>query len=225
MSTMKVEQESSGTTRRVAVIGDLVGSRRSADRQRLHDVFTAQLDQVRTRVPAISPLQITVGDECQGVFATLGDALRATILLQVSMRAAGADLRFGIGRGEIHTLDAARGIVDGSAYWNARAAIEATEKRAQSARTRTARVTVHVDPDDPDAPTASAVQAALDCLDFMVGSLSDSSLLILEGLMDDRTQDDIAAEVGISPSAVSQRVLNHGLGVITSVAERLGEQP
>lgn len=207
------------------MIGDLVGSRRAADRQHLHDLFADRLGALRERVPSVSPLQITVGDECQGVFSTLGDALLAVMLLQVSMRASGADLRFGIGRGEVRSLDAARGIVDGSAYWNARAAIEQTEKRARSARTRWARITIQVDPDSPDAATDSATQSALDCLDFMIGSLSESSLAILEGLMNDRTQEDLADEVGISPSAVSQRVVNHGLGVITSVTTRLRVLP
>lgn len=43
--------------------------------------------------------------------------------------------------------------------------------------------------------------------------------------MDGRTQQEIAASLGISPSAVSQQVRNNGLGVALEVIQSLGGLP
>ena len=56
------------------LIGDLVGSRRAADRSRLHERVTETLAEVNaTFAPAVA-LAITVGDEFQGTFADVGTA-------------------------------------------------------------------------------------------------------------------------------------------------------
>ncbi len=206
---------------RVALIGDIVESRRSRDRKALHTRLDAVLEHVNGEGPVVDPAVITLGDEFQGVYATLGDALRASFRIRLLLHP--VDVRFGVGRGDITVLDRDRGIHDGPAYWNARDAIEKAKHRASRAQTRTSR-TAYVSPDDPPG-RADAVQAALDCLDFMIGSLSDTSRTILGGLMEGRTQLSIATDVGISPSAVSQQVRNNGLGVAVEVMESLGRQP
>src|SRR3954447_7463741 len=183
----------------VALIGDIVESRTHRQRQALHDAFEAAIARANTEVPVDDAAVITVGDEFQGVYPTLGAALRASCIVRAELHPL-ADIRFGLGRGEVATLDAARGIHDGPAYWAAREAIETAEDRARRAQTRTSR-TAYVAPDDPPAPV-SAVRAALDCLDFMVGSMSTTSRQILGGLMNGLAQHDVAERVGISPSAV-----------------------
>lgn len=206
----------------VALIGDIVESRTHRDRQALHDAFQAAIAHMNTDVPVDDPAVITVGDEFQGVYPTLGAALRASFVVRAELHPL-ADVRFGLGRGEVTTLDPTRGIHDGPAYWAAREAIETAEARAQRAQTRTSR-TAYVAPDEPESIVA-AVRAALDCLDFMVGSMSTTSRAILGGLMHGLAQHDVADRVGISPSAVSQRVRRDGIGVALEAMATLGELP
>ncbi|MHA3837560.1 SatD family protein [Terrabacter sp. AAH1] len=206
----------------VALIGDIVESRTHRDRQGLHDAVEAALARANADVPVDDPAVITLGDEFQGVYPTLGDALRASFLVRAELHGT-ADVRFGLGRGAVSTLDPVRGIHDGPAYWAARDAIVLAEEKAGRARTRTSR-TAYLAPDEPPEQVA-AVQAALDCLDFMVGSLSTTSRQILGGLMQGRAQHDLAAAVGISPSAVSQRVRRDGIGVALEAMTTLGGLP
>jgi hypothetical protein len=213
--------EKKATPSRVALIGDIVGSRTSSDRQALHDHLERVLTTVNDDGPVHDPAVITLGDEFQGIYDTLGDALRASFRIRFLLQP--VDVRFGVGRGSVTTLDTGRGIHDGPAYWNARDAIEKAAHRAERAQTRTSR-TAYVSPEDPPGH-AEAVQAALDCLDFMIGSMSDTSRSVLGGLMEGRTQQEIATRHGISPSAVSQQVRNNGLGVALEVMQTLGGLP
>ena len=193
----------------VVLIGDVVASRRAPDRLALHDTLVRVIEHVNGDVTTLDPLVVTVGDEFQGRFATL---------------APDVDVRFGLGRGATQTLDARHGIHDGPAYWAARAAIERTKERASRAQTRTARTTY--EPPEKDAlGVGVAVQSALDCLDLVVGSLSTQSTTILGGLMDGRTQHEIAADLAVSPSAVSQRVRRDGLGVAVDTMASLSRMP
>ncbi|WP_256793803.1 SatD family protein [Terrabacter sp. Ter38] len=206
----------------VALIGDIVESRTHRERQALHDAFEAAVARANAEVPIDDPAVITVGDEFQGVYPTLGAALRASFVVRSELFPR-ADVRFGLGRGAVTTLDPVRGIHDGPAYWAAREAITAAEDRAQHAQTRTSR-TAYVAPDEP-AETVAALRAALDCLDFMVGSMSTTSREILGGLMHGHAQHDVADRVGISPSAVSQRVRRDGIGVALEAMTTLGGLP
>ena len=202
----------------VALIGDIVRSRTRADRQALHDEVSLALAEANTAVVGQDPLVITVGDEFQGVYPTLGQALHACFLVRGALHPR-TDVRFGLGRGAVTTLDPVRGIHDGPAYWAARDAIVTAEERAGKAQTRTSR-TAYVGPDDEPA-TVAAVQSALDCLDFMIGSMSTTSREILGGLMSGHTQHDLADRLAISPSAVSQRVRRDGIGVALEAMQRL----
>lgn len=216
----KVKQDASW----VALIGDIVGSRRARDRQGLHDAIEAALVVVNREVPPLDPAVIVRGggDEFQGLYPTLGDALRASFIARAELSPT-ADVRFGLGRGAVQSLDAARGIHDGPAWWAARDAIERTESRADTSRTRTARTGFASEVDDP--AHVAAVQAALDGLDFVLGSLTEPANAILRGLLRGATQLEMAEQLGVSPSAVSQRVRNDGIGVALDVMTTLGELP
>ncbi|HET8986965.1 MAG TPA: SatD family protein [Humibacillus sp.] len=213
-----VEQQASS----MALIGDIVRSRTRGDRQALHDELSRALAEANSTVASQDPLVITVGDEFQGVYATLGQALHASSVVRAALHPR-TDVRFGLGRGAVITLDAARGIHDGPAYWAARDAIVTAEERAGKAQTRTSR-TAYVGLDD-EAATVAAVQSALDCLDFMVGSMSTTSREILGGLMSGHTQHDLAVRLGVSASAVSQRVRRDGIGVALESMQRLWSLP
>ena len=208
-------------TARVALIGDIVESRRTGDRQALHDTVTMVLASVNADHPVLDPVVITLGDEFQGVYATLGDALTAAFHIRAGLRP--HDVRFGLGRGDIQALDRERGIHDGPAYWAARDAIVEAQRLAGKAALRTTRTVYHSPQDEP--ALVAAVNAALTALDHILGSLSPVSWRILGGRLEGLTQKDIAAREGITPSAVSQRVRSDGIGVAMETMRMLGELP
>lgn len=197
----------------VVVIGDVVASRSAADRRALHDRLTSALDAANRRWG--SDLRITVGDEYQGAFATLGAATAAVLELRVALRPE-HDLRHGIGRGATRILDPATGVQDGPGWWAARAAIDTVHDLAERPATRSARTAYGVAGDVDEDP--AAVRAALLARDELVGRLDGRSLSVLRGLLGARTQRDIALEEGVSESAVSQRVRRDGLGVVLQMS-------
>lgn len=199
------------------VIGDLVGSRRSTDRARLHARLGQVLAEVNEQLAPLTPLRVTVGDEYQGVLATLGDALRATLLLRVALLPE-VDVRHGIGSGEVTVLAEEPRVEDGPGWWSARDAIVAVAEAEQRPGTRSLRTAY----DDPDGQ-AGAVNAALTLRDAMVGGLSDRSLSVLRGLLAGQTQRDIATCLGVSASAVSQRVRGDALAAIVAAHDLMGE--
>jgi SatD family (SatD) len=209
------------------LIGDLIGSRVAADRHALHARFEGALDEVNALFEPPTPMRMQVGDEYQGVFATLGDALSASLLVRLALRPDG-DIRHGIGRGEVQVLGTSPRVEDGPGWWAARAAIERVEQAESRAATRTLRTAYVADVSD----TASArttdealVNASLLLRDELVTGLSDRSLSVLRGLLAGQTQRDLAEELGISPSAVSQRVRADGLGTILAAHELMGGLP
>ena len=109
-----------------ALIGDLVASRNAPDRRRVHARLVEVLDAVNETARPLSPLRITVGDEYQGLFATVGDAVAASLVLRVSLLPV-VDVRHGIGWGVAETLSTSPLVEDGPAWWAARDAIEAAE--------------------------------------------------------------------------------------------------
>ncbi|KNX36778.1 SatD family protein [Luteipulveratus halotolerans] len=198
------------------LIGDLVRSRASADRAALHRRLVAALSDLEID-GTIEPAAVTFADELQGRYTTVGAAVHAALLIRLALLPE-ADVRFGIGRGTVTTLDTDRRTQDGPGWWSARAAIEATEAGERRAGLRLVRTTYSPYDDDPAAP---AVNAALACRDHLMGSLDERSLRILRGLMTGQTKTALADAEGISASAVSQRAVRDGLDTIVLASDWL----
>ena len=200
------------------LIGDVVGSRTFPDRRRLHRRLTEALQTVATS--ATEPPAVTVGDEFQGTFRSVGHAIDAALTLRLAL-APDIDVRFGIGWGAVTKLDAGAGIQDGPGWWAAREAIEwtaATQQQPGLTHVRTAFRNGVGDGADPHA-----VNAALMCRDHLLGSLDERSLRILAGLRAGRSKKELAMAEGISASAVSQRAGGAGLDLILAAADELRE--
>jgi hypothetical protein len=223
------------STSRCVLIGDIVDSRGAADRAALHRSVEAALLVVEDAVPSLAGLRVTVGDEFQGSYATLGDAVDAALRVRLALLP-DVDTRIGIGRGPVATLDAERGIEDGPGWWAARSAVDAAEEAATRPATRHLRTVYRVAPEHLetaeadaaglDAATVDAVNAAMLCRDHLVGSCSDRSIRLLRGLMQpNTTQGELATLEGISPSAVSQRVRADGLGAVLAAHDLLRALP
>ncbi len=200
------------------LLGDVVGSRRATDRLGLH----RRLEQVLEQGNQVfgTDLRITVGDEYQGHCDSLGTALALTWWLRVQLLPE-IDVRHGIGVGETHALT---GIVeDGPGWWAARAAIEAVGADAERPRSRTRRDRVVLDEHSASVAPAVlvAVDAALAGRDELTARLDARDLSVVRGLLDERTQSDLAESLGISASAVSQRIRHQGIGVLVEMGAGL----
>jgi SatD family (SatD) len=211
MPRVKVEASSDA---RATLIGDVVGSRRVADRSAAHRELNRALADVAA--DAIDPPAFTVGDEFQGSYPTVGSAIEAALSLRLAM-APGIDIRFGIGWGAVMVLDERAGIQDGPGWWAAREAIEWTA----SAQRQPGLALVRTSFRGNDRDDVDAINAGLMCRDHLIGSLDDRSLRILKGLLSNHTKKDIAAAEGISPSAVSQRTGRDGLDLILQASQYL----
>jgi hypothetical protein len=206
------------TSSRAMLIGDVVGSRAAADRRALHRNLTRALETIASN--AVDAPAFTVGDEFQGSYASVGDAIAAALALRLAV-APDVDVRFGIGWGGATMLDPDTGIQDGPGWWAAREAIEwtaAAQKQAGLALVRTSYRTT-----DAAAPVADPINAALMCRDHLLGSLDERSIRILRGLVNNRSKRELAADEGISASAVSQRAARDGLDLIVAASQRLSE--
>lgn len=207
----------SGMAQVVALIGDLVGSRRSGDRRAVHDALTTAIATVNDELEPVTPLRITVGDEYQGCFAGLGDGVRAALRMRLLL-APLVDARHGLGWGEVRVLSRRPRVEDGSAWWAARDAIEEAAHLATKAGSRSVRTAFRLpreaDPLPPyDDTLAAAVNAALQLRDELVAGLDESGRTVLRGLLEGRTQRQVADDLGVTSSAVSQRV-RRGIGAV-----------
>ena len=198
----------------VTVIGDLVGSRRSAVRVAGHSRFEQASEAINAEFAPVVPLRIGLGDEFQGIFTTLGAAISATLRLRMALLP-DVDVRQGIGWGRVVVLAAEPRVEDGPGWWAARAAIETVEAHERKAALRAVR-TAYVAADGEAGPDPVLVNATLMSRDVVVSGLSERSMSVLDGLMRGRRQQDIADDLGISPSAVSQRVRAEGLAVVVA---------
>lgn len=199
-----------------AVIGDLVGSREQPSRARTQEQLLAALAEVNDRISAVQPLEPTIGDELQGVYANLHDALYATALVRLALPES-MDCRFGIGVGHLEIVGtSAYGLTqDGPAWWSAREAIDTTKAKRRhfpGLRTRIVR---------PDQEKGDVVNAYLLCRDTIISDFDARQRRIALGVLDGKTLATIAEDEGISTSAVSQR---HRAG-ISVLVESISEVP
>lgn len=207
---------------RVTVIGDVVGSRRAADRRGTQRQLQHGLAAVNADADTDDPLAVTVADEFQGSYSRLGDALHAVARLRAEL-SPGVDVRFGIGRGPVEVIDEQAGTQDGPGWWAARAAIDAV-REAQGRTGWDAARTSYAE-HDPDPGRVAAVRAALVCQDVVLGSLDETGWTIVRGLMAGRTQAEIAEELGVTRQAVQQRRKHGHLPMLLDSITRLRELP
>lgn len=188
----------------VAVIGDIVGSRRQASRGEAQGHLIHALERANALVPAEQAMAPTIGDEFQGVHLNLAQSLRAALIVRLALPA-GMDVRVGIGHGTLEVMGtSAWGLTqDGPAWWAARDAI--VEAKAAERRHRGLRTWVH---------EGGTVNAYLLARDHLVSGFDDRQRRILLGLIEGQSQRQIAEAEGVSPSAISQTIRRQGLTAI-----------
>lgn len=200
------------------LIGDVVASRSAPDRRRLHHDLESVLAEVTTRTDPVHPLRVTVGDEFQGAWLHRGQAIHAALLLRLALLP--VEVRLGLGHGDVAALSEDGTVQDGPGWWLAREAI--TGAKAGEPATRGERPVVRTRWRE-DSPLGPVLDATLRHRDIVLGGLDERSLRILRGLLDGRSQAAIAADEGVSPTAVSRRVHRDGLDLLVDLDRQLGD--
>lgn len=203
----------------VALVGDLVGSR-GRRREHVHEAVLAAIKRINDQVPPVDPLRVTVGDEIQGVYRSLGDALHAASLLNDELFGT-ADMRFGLGGGDIRIIDEDRGIQDGNAWWLAREAINFVEELSHQAGYAGVRTAIR----DERPNRLPAADALARLVDVHRASLREGARRSLIGLLRGLDNADVARAEEISPSANTQRVKNNDLRALADAMLALHTLP
>lgn len=190
-----------------AVVIDLVKSRSHPDRRELQRQVVDALDRVNAAVPPRIGLAPTYSDEFQGLYDNARAAIHATYLVRLHLPE-GADCRFGIGVGQSTVVEERDGtsILDGSAWWSARSAIETAKSRENGDEpwARTWFEIAESDKGAPGVPDEAITNAYLLCRDELLASLTPTARRALRGRLLGQTQGQIAEQLGITQSAVSR---------------------
>jgi len=210
----------------IAVIADIVGSRRLHDRAEAQQAFDETIARVEREHPlAEQPLRPTVGDEQQGVYGTLDAALTGILLLQLALPE-GIEFRYGIGVGEITRIRSAhRELTDGPGWWAAREAIENVHLR-QARAVPTARCWVVAATGQSEVTTAQVAMANAYLLarDALIGSMTARERRLAYGRLGGDSQRVLAEREGISPPAVSKALRSSGAAALLDGLTLLQEE-
>jgi DNA-binding CsgD family transcriptional regulator len=211
----------------IAVLADIVGSRKLDDRTAAQRVLDDTIARVETDLPLASqPLTPTVGDEQQGVYAELGDALVSLLMIQLRLPD-GIAFRFGIGVGAVRPVESVHGeLADGPGWYAARAAIETVHVREGRAVPRT-RTWIVGSPgqDEVMQSTIAASNAYLLVRDELVGAMNERERRLTYGRLLGCSQQELAAQEGITQPSVSKSLRNAGTAaLIEGVAALRGER-
>ncbi|KJL49340.1 hypothetical protein RS84_00455 [Microbacterium hydrocarbonoxydans] len=200
----------------IAVLADIVGSRKLRDRAEAQRILDEAIAQVEADLPlADQPLTPTVGDEQQGVYRDLGDALVSLLMIQLRLPD-GVAFRFGIGVGEVRAVESVhRELADGPGWYAARAAIETVHAREERAVPRTRTWIVGAPgQDEVMQSTIAASNAYLLARDEIVGAMSERERRLTYGRLQGRSQQELATEEGISQPSVSKALRNAGAAAL-----------
>jgi hypothetical protein len=208
----------------IAVIADIVGSRKLADREGAQrEIENAIARAQRTLPVADRMLAATVGDELQGVYLALGDALASLLLVQLELPDP-ISCRFGIGIGAVRTVRSGEGeIPEGPGWWAAREAIDLVHTKQQRTAP-TARTWIVAAPEE-DGRMHDAVRLAnayLLARDQLVGTMSERTRRLVAGRCARLTQRELAEREGITQSAVSQALTTAGAAAVVEGFHALG---
>jgi hypothetical protein len=201
----------------VALVGDVVASRHYPHQGRLLSFVQDALERTNHAAPAVQPLQPTVGDEFQGVYASVAQALRAALVVRLELAADASfepmpDVRIGLGGGDVTAVPEAKSpfVQSGSGWWHARQALDhLDELRHQALWPRSLRTWYFGDGREDDL-----VNALLVCRDELLDGMDARDRRIALGLFRGEKQNEIAAALGISQPAVAKRQKRNGIQAV-----------
>jgi hypothetical protein len=189
-----------------AITADQVGSRAAAD---LADAQLARIEQIASGRLVLPPDR-TAGDEIQ---AATEDARAALELVLDLTRDGNWSVGLGIGEVRLPLPDATRAAT-GSAFILARDAVARAKKNAT-------RFAVSVDAGR--LPDAALLQPLIDLLLHLRARRTPEGWEVADRLVTGMTQARLAAELGVTPQAISLRVQNAQLHTETAAIAALTE--
>ncbi|SDH35066.1 SatD family protein [Microbacterium pygmaeum] len=200
----------------IAVISDIVGSRRLVDRSASQRVLDDTIARIEADLPlAARPFHPTVADEEQAAYDDLPAALASLLLLQLALPD-GIECRFGIGIGEVRAVTTGTGTIeDGSGWWAARAAIDTVHAKQQRAAPSARTWVVAAEGEDAGMHSAALLaNAYLLARDELVGAMNERTRRLAYGRCLGVTQRELADGEGITQPAVSQALTGAGAGAV-----------
>ena len=189
-----------------AITADQIGSRRAAD---LADAQLAAIDTLAAG-RLVLPADRTAGDEIQ---AATEDAKTALAIVLHLTRDGNWSVGLGIGDVRTPLPDSTRAMT-GSAFILARDAVTAAKKRP----TRFA-----LEIEDGRLPDSGILEPLIDLLLHLRARRTPEGWEVADRLVGGATQAQLAAELGITPQAVSLRVQNAQLHTETAAIAALVE--
>lgn len=208
------------STRRnwAAVIGDVVGSRQVASRSRLQSRLDQALATINESMNPIQQMTPTIGDEFQGMFGTIEEAIEASFRLRVELMTK-VEVRIGIGWGTLRTQDPRRTPFgqDGPCWWRAREALQELARTERSNQEpHSLRTVCRI-----GSRQEVAYNAVLVLRDQLLSAIDDHDATILRMLIGGASQQDAAEHLGLNKSSISRRMQSHGLAAILRSRDHL----
>jgi hypothetical protein len=195
-------------TNMVAVItADMVNSTRFTSEQTATwlDRLLAELRADPTIEWALRP-EVYRGDSFQGVLRKPGDALRLAILARAIIRShtIRTDLRIAIGIGRFDQLTDRPGTSDGEAF-------KLSGRLADQVRNRKAKIAFALTHPNP------ILDSTMDLLETLIDGWTAAQCEVIHGLLTHKNISQIAENLSVSQSAVSQRVASAKWWAIESI--------
>lgn len=200
----------------IALVMDIVGSRKLDDRQAAQSEIHSAFERARLHSRAEQEPRETVGDEFQAVFADWTQAILFTSVVRLALDG-DVDVRFGMGSGGRERVTAT-GLEDGSAWWAAREAVTEARRR-QNGRFPSCRSWFSAERGGAgtegqgrhgDAQQAALINAYLLDRDAVITRMRPRERQWSLGLLEGRTQGELAQESQVSQPAVSQALSHAG---------------
>lgn len=196
------------------LIGDVVGSRDASDRPALQRKLKSVLIRINREIKPALPLEPTLGDEFQGCFDTLSEAVAASLLLRLELLdRVEVDTRYGLGHGWVTVFAKRRPkSQDGEGWWSARDAIDLAGTIAEGPSGSFARTRFEASANEevPDFDDPSAINAFLLTRDWIVDRMNAKSRRRLLALLRGNTQTEIARAEKTTQGAISQNLTRSG---------------
>jgi len=187
--------------RYIALIGDIINSRKLQKRDQVQLKLQAVLEKINSRYKQyiVSKFVITIGDELQGLLVPGAPVCQVTAELLEEMYP--VKLRFGLGHGELATrhinTEMALGM-DGPAFYLAREAVEAAhESKGYSIVLRSAFLSDQV---------VDQINVTLGLLCVIRNLWNDKFLQIIHLLRAGKKQTEVAEEIGVTQPYISELV-------------------
>lgn len=201
----------------VVVTADIVGSRQLPDRDEAQRVIEGAVARTAADLPvAARPPAATVGDEFQGEFHTLPDALAWLLLFQLALPD-GLDCRFGVGVGPTTDVSSAVGpLAEGPAWWAARAAVDAVHARARAIPSARTEIVADAHENAAVHEQVRFARAYARARDELVAGMTGRARRLTRGRCLGATQRALARSEGITQSAVSQALNRSGAASVVA---------